>query len=106
MVKQMIDAGKYNKKITIYQVIETTDSQGFPIETTEVVLQPYANVKTTRGFTLIANHSDFEKAYTNFTIRYSHLNFAIISSLLCTAFQFLHLLHQYYLNIELYMFYF
>ena len=67
----MIDAGKYNKKITIYQVIETTDSQGFPIETTEVVLQPYANVKTTRGFTLIANHSDFEKSYTNFTIRYS-----------------------------------
>ena len=70
-MSKQIDAGKYNKKITIYQVIETTDSQGFPIETTEVVLQPYANVKTTRGFTLIANHSDFEKAYTNFTIRYS-----------------------------------
>ena len=67
----MIDAGKYNKKITIYQVVETTDSQGFPIETTVVVLEPYAKVKTTRGFTLIANNSDFEKAYTNFTIRYS-----------------------------------
>ena len=71
MVKQMIDAGKYNKKITIYQVVVTEDSQGFPIETNEVVLEPYANVKTTRGFTLIANNSDFEKAYTNFTIRYS-----------------------------------
>ena len=71
MVKKMIDAGKYNKKITIYQVVETEDSQGFPIETKEVVLQPYAKVKTTRGFTLIANNSDFEKAYTNFTIRYS-----------------------------------
>ena len=70
-MSKLIDAGKYNKKITIYQVIETTDSQGFPIETTEVVLQPYASVKTTRGFTLIANNSDFEKAYTNFTIRYS-----------------------------------
>lgn len=67
----MIDAGKYNKKITIYQVIETEDSQGFPIESNEVVLEPYAYVKTTRGFTLIANDSDFEKAYTNFTIRYS-----------------------------------
>ena len=67
----MIDAGKYNKQITIYQVIETEDYQGFPIETKEIVLQPYANVKTTRGFTLIANNSDFEKAYTNFTIRYS-----------------------------------
>ena len=67
----MIDAGKYNRKIIIYQVVTTEDSQGFPIETTEVVLQPYAKVKTTRGFTLIANDSNFEKAYTNFTIRYS-----------------------------------
>ena len=67
----MIDAGKYNRKITIYQVITTEDNQGFPIENKIVVLQPYASIKTTRGFTLIANHSDFEKAYTNFTIRYS-----------------------------------
>lgn len=67
----MIDAGKYNKKITIYQVIEEEDNQGFPVQTEVVVLQPYAHVKTTRGFTLIANNSDFEKAYTNFTIRYS-----------------------------------
>lgn len=67
----MIDAGKYNRKITIYQVIKTEDSQGFPVIIEEVILQPYAYVKTTRGFTLIANNSDFEKAYTNFTIRYS-----------------------------------
>lgn len=67
----MIDAGKYNRKITIYQVTTTEDNQGFPIENKIVVLQPYASVKTTRGFTLIANHSDFEKAYTNFTIRFS-----------------------------------
>lgn len=67
----MINAGKYNRKITIYQVVETKDSQGFPIESEVVVLQPYAHIKTTRGFTLIANKSDFEKAYTNFTIRYS-----------------------------------
>ena len=70
-MSKQIDAGKYDKKITIYQVIETEDSQGFPIESTVVVLEPYASVKTTRGFTLIANDSDFEKAYTNFTIRYS-----------------------------------
>lgn len=67
----MIDAGKYNKKITIYQIVETEDNQGFPIETKVIVLQPYAHIKTTKGFTLIANNSDFEKAYTNFTIRYS-----------------------------------
>ena len=70
-MNKQINAGKYNKKITIYQVVVSEDNQGFPIETLEVVLQPYANVKTTRGFTLIANNSDFEKAYTNFTIRYS-----------------------------------
>jgi len=66
----MINAGKYNKKITIYNVKVTEDNQGFPIETKTIVLQPYASVKTTRGMTLIINNSDFEKAYTNFTIRY------------------------------------
>lgn len=64
------NAGKYNKKITIYQVTKTKDADGFSIETETVILEPYASVKTTKGFTLIANNSDFEKAYTNFTIRY------------------------------------
>ena len=67
----MINAGKYNRKITIYQVVVGRDAQGFQEETQNVILQPYAAVKTTRGYTIIANHSDFEKAYTNFTIRYS-----------------------------------
>lgn len=67
----MINAGKYNKKITIYKVVQGKDSQGFPTENLEVVLSPYAYVKTTKGFTIIANNSDFEKAFTNFTIRYS-----------------------------------
>jgi len=66
----MINAGKYNHKITIYQLAITKDSQGFPRETKTVVLTLYANVKTTRGMTIIKNNSDFEKAYTNFTIRY------------------------------------
>lgn len=67
----MLNAGKYNRKITIYEVVTTKDAQGFPTESTSIVLQPYASVKTTRGFTLIANNSNFEEAYTNFTIRYS-----------------------------------
>lgn len=66
----MINAGKYNKKITIYSVEVTEDNQGFPIETKTIILQPWAQVKTTRGMTIIINNSDFEKAYTNFTIRY------------------------------------
>lgn len=66
----MINAGKYNRKIQIVRVTETKDSAGFPVKSQEVILSPWAEVKTTRGFTLIAQGSDFEKAYTNFTIRY------------------------------------
>jgi len=67
----MINAGNYNKKITIYKIIEGKDQDGFPVNTTEVVLTPYAHVKTTKGYTIIKNNSDFEKALVNFTIRYS-----------------------------------
>jgi SPP1 family predicted phage head-tail adaptor len=66
----MINAGKYNKKIVIYKESGGIDDEGFPIEGNTDVLTTWANVKTTKGFTLIANNSDFEKAYTNFTIRY------------------------------------
>lgn len=66
----MNNAGKYRHKIVIYSVAMVTDSQGFQTETTTEALTCYAQVKTTRGMTLIKNDSDFEKAYTNFTIRY------------------------------------
>ena len=66
----MINAGDYNIKISIVRETVTTDSQGFKTVTQTVILSPYAKVKTTKGFTLIANGSDFEKATTNFTIRY------------------------------------
>ena len=67
----MINAGKYNRKITIYKVIQGKDKDGFPADVEEVILSPYASVKTTKGMTIIKNNSDFEKALTNFTIRYS-----------------------------------
>lgn len=70
----MINAGKYNKKITIYSIVEKEDSAGFKKRTESIVLNTYASVKTTKGYTLIANDSDFEKAYTNFTIRYPKVN--------------------------------
>lgn len=63
------NAGRFRHKIGIYSVTATKDSAGFPVETETLVLSVYANVKTTRGMTIIANNSDFEKAYTNFTIR-------------------------------------
>lgn len=66
----MINAGKYKKKIKIYQTQIVTDSQGFQSEEKVIILEPYASVKTTKGMTIIKNNSDFEKALTNFTIRY------------------------------------
>ena len=66
----MKNAGDYNKKILIFIVQEVEDQGGFPVRHERNVLHTYAKVKTTKGFTLIANNTDFEKAYTNFTIRY------------------------------------
>ena len=66
----MINAGKYNHKIQIYATTVVTDAAGFQSEQTTLVLEPYASVKTTKGMTLIKNNTDFEKAFTNFTIRY------------------------------------
>lgn len=66
----MMNAGKYNKKIKIYKTEVLENENGFQTENKVLILEPYASVKTTRGMTLIANGSDFEKAYTNFTIRY------------------------------------
>ncbi len=68
----MSNAGKYNKKIQIVEITQGQDADGFDSFVETVLLTPYASVKTTRGITLIANGSDFEKAFTNFTIRYSN----------------------------------
>ena len=67
-----MNAGKYRHRITIHQTEITKDSHGFQTITLKnpPVLEAYAYVKTTKGFTLIANDTSFEKAYTNFTIRY------------------------------------
>lgn len=66
----MINAGKYNKRITIYETQFFEDDEGYGVSGAIQYLVAWAKVKTTRGYTLIANNTDFEKAYTNFTIRY------------------------------------
>lgn len=66
----MINAGKYNRLISIYAVTFVKDSAGFQSRQETLVLQTYASVKTTKGMTIIRNNTDFEKALTNFTIRY------------------------------------
>lgn len=66
----MKNAGKYNRRISIYQVTKGKDAAGFPANVDTLVLNTYAEVKTTKGFTLITNNTDYEKALTRFTIRY------------------------------------
>ena len=66
----MRNAGKYNKRIEFYNVTQTTDAAGFPVNAETPVLTAYAEVKTTKGYTLIQNNSDFEKALTRFLLRY------------------------------------
>ena len=65
------NAGKYRHRISIVEITQGEDVDGFPTIMETIILEPYAYIKTTKGYTLIANNSDFEKAYTNFTIRYS-----------------------------------
>ena len=70
----MTNAGKYNKPITICTSDTKHDSDDF-LQVNDpknfvVVLKTWASVKTTRGMTIIASGSDFEKVYTNFTIRF------------------------------------
>ena len=64
------NAGKYNRRIQIYKVTKGKDAAGFPADVEALVLTVYAEVKTTKGFTLIMNNTDYEKALTRFTIRY------------------------------------
>ncbi len=70
MVKVEKNAGKFNRRISIYQITQGKDAAGFPTKTETIILQPYAEVVTTKGFTLIMNNTDYEKALTRFTIRY------------------------------------
>lgn len=66
----MTNAGEYKHRISIYTETEKEDNAGFIVKSKSTVLNTWAKVKTTRGYTLIKNNTDFENAYTNFTIRY------------------------------------
>lgn len=65
------DAAAFCHKIKIVKEEAAKDHQGFKEPSEPVtILETWAKVKTTKGFTLISSATDFEKAYTNFTIRY------------------------------------
>lgn len=54
------NAGKYNKLIEIVSIKSIKDDDGFEIPSEVSILKTYASVKTTKGYTLIQNNSDFE----------------------------------------------
>lgn len=65
------NAGDFKHRIKIIKEKLGKDADGFKtVPSTELVLETWAEVKTTKGFTLITNGTDFEKAFTRFTIRY------------------------------------
>ena len=66
----MMNAGEYKHRISIYTETEREDDAGFLVKSKSIVLNAWAKVKTTKGFTLIKNNTDFEQAHTNFTIRF------------------------------------
>ena len=66
----MINAGKYKHRIQIVKPKVSHDAEGFPTTVDEHVLEAYASVRTTSGYTLIKSGTSFEAATTNFTIRY------------------------------------
>ena len=66
----MINAGKYKHNITIKKVVISEDGDGFKKKDYQTILATKAYVRTTSGYTLLASNTDFEKATTNFTIRY------------------------------------
>lgn len=66
----MKNAGKYSAKIKIYSSRIDKASGYQRMVPDQLIISPHAAVKTTRGMTLIQNNSGFEKAYTNFTVRY------------------------------------
>lgn len=66
-----INPGDFKHKISIYNVFQVEDSEGFQTEELSLSLIAYAFIKTTRGFTMIKNGTKFDEAYTNFTIRHT-----------------------------------
>ena len=64
----MINAGKYDHRIQIVKPKVSHDAEGFPTTVDEPILEAYASVRTTRGYTLIKSGTSFEGATTNFTI--------------------------------------
>lgn len=65
----MINAGEFNRRITIVRDTKAEDGEGFNTPTRTEVCKAWAKVNSTKGFTLVSQGSNFEDATTRFLIR-------------------------------------
>lgn len=65
----ILNPGKFRHKIKVYRITAAKDANGIKVPTRTLLLETKAQVRNLRGYTLITNNTDFEKAYTNFNIR-------------------------------------
>ena len=65
----MINAGNFNRRITIVRDKKTDDSEGFKSVERDEVCKAWAKINATKGYTLVNQGSNFEDATTRMLIR-------------------------------------
>lgn len=64
-----INAGDFNERITIFKKGSGVDGDGFKMSNDTIITKAWASIKTTSGYTLVAQGSDFENVTTRMLIR-------------------------------------
>ena len=65
----LVNIGKLDKKIKIYEEKKEKDSDGFETTSESLLLSSWAQVTNTSGTTVIKSNADFEDVKTRFLIR-------------------------------------
>lgn len=65
----MINAGEFDKRITIVRDTPSDDGEGFKENSRAEVCKAWAKIDTTKGFTLITQGTNFDDATTRMLIR-------------------------------------
>ena len=65
----LVNIGKLNKKVKIYEEKKEKDSDGFEETSELLLLSTWAQVTNTSGTTIIKSNADFSEVKTRFLIR-------------------------------------
>lgn len=66
-----VNPGELNKKITIFEYIETQDEDGYPVKKKNVVHSANASFKRMSGTETVKANADFTTEKVRFLIRYT-----------------------------------